>query len=1520
MQQNNRPEENRKKPTHKWIRQCVAGLLAGVMALGTTFSLAPNAFAQESEQEETSAYTCGLEEHTHTEECYEKVTTTQRQVLSCTLASQPDPAAESPSVTILHKHDASCYGADNVLLCPLTEREAHTHGDGCYSAPTLHTHGPACYERVETPVCGKEVTQGHAHSEECNGSTLTCDIHVCTEECGEDCDLKPEEPHEHSEACYQEKTCELEESEGHAHTEACYQQLTCTLTEGQPEGQPQLICEKEEWIPHTHTEECQGETPCEKPEAVEHVHTDACFTTVEEAAEDQNTLTCGKEESEEHQHTALCYGTWELKCELEEHTHEDCEEVEEEEVAIEYGEQPVGTAWLTPAGGISASYPVKNVEEEEEPELSAGVFSMPKRIRTATSPAENTAQIKKSGGSNSAEGGNVNISKQISGTDIENVFDITLTVSTQEDIQEIIADPDMAVVLVMDMSATMMSDFDGGNGENTKYGVALSAAKAFVSTFASNTTGTSRIGFVPFNTTAQPGCQMQAVTNESSAAAFNRQMKTAINSIVTEYDRSRDDKGNITSNTRYTNIQEGLQTAQTMLNSVNNKNKFIIFLSDGLPTTYASYPPISTVGTPGSDGVFYDNINKGYCAYGTNYSDKGATSASGVANTLKNSGVKIYSVGVGLNTFGNSGNLNGVQYIDEQLKRGKDGNVYTIDTSGKTRRGELAVIQAGSFKNWLQTYIGSNSYVDGTATNLEDEYQKIFSDLKDVSITNSANLWTVTDPVPETMEFIAFKNSSGQLENSLAGSLAAGAEDTASIGNSVITWDLKKSGYSKNGNVYTYSVPYRVRLKNEISAFNEETDYVTNGETYLTYNMVLKGTDGSLETSDRKTLIVEVPEVEGYLANLTFTKQDDSGNPLSGAEFTLSHSATCNVCRGDNTTSVSITAQTATSDTNGNVSFTNIPSGHIYTLKETTVPNGYTGEPTEYTVTVAYDNVTIQNITDLDNFTVTNTELTAKTKITGEKTLVNHNQGKHEYTFKLEEVDEQGNPVTNGTIATTTVTFDSKTENTLSFDFGDMTFKGSDLGTASSKTYYYKISENAATSDSLKADDNYYIVEVDVALNENKTELTATQTITKYNSENKSSSTVDKITFTNTLLGELRITKNVELRGSNPMPDHEFAIRVSKGNNPLNPGTQYTVGNKTQNVEQNGVIHLTAGETAVFEELPVGETYTVEEIADSAYGFTVYYAPDQSVTITEKTDNSPYVSIDVTNTEQTATLTLEGTKVIANPDGSEHEYAFQLQQVDGDGNAIGDPVTQTVKTDQSGKFQFPITYTGTMLMGEQSKEFYYQITETTSSDLTVQTDPAVYHMTVKLESINGKLNATPSYTKVVNSVVTPETAVTFTNTLLGSLTLNKQIIGEYPKGETFTFTISGLPNGIYTAALNGAVNPITVQNNTYTVKLTHKDSLVIYGIPHGTPLTITEAKSAYTARYVVNSGWQRNGNSVSVNVSTAGTEVLFKNYSPYGLPQTGQLNWPIPVLAILGIACVGGGIALMRRKKGKHEK
>lgn len=97
----------------------------------------------------------------------------------------------------------------------------------------------------------------------------------------------------------------------------------------------------------------------------------------------------------------------------------------------------------------------------------------------AETNGNNQRQIGNTGGESVGDG--VKISKTISPSELENYFDITLKVQTTE----IAKEQDLAVVIVMDISRTMIQNkLEGEN--TTRLRAALNAGQKFVETFASN--------------------------------------------------------------------------------------------------------------------------------------------------------------------------------------------------------------------------------------------------------------------------------------------------------------------------------------------------------------------------------------------------------------------------------------------------------------------------------------------------------------------------------------------------------------------------------------------------------------------------------------------------------------------------------------------------------------------------------------------------------------------------------------------------------------------------------------------------------------------------------------------------------------------------------------------------------------------------------------------------------------------------------------------------------------------------
>ncbi len=198
-------KENDKKRIHKSVLSffLVAAMAASCCSIGL-FGFTETALADEEEDEEETF--CGMEEHEHTEDCYEKV-------LTCGL-EECDPVEG-------HTHTDECYETVTRLICGLEEGEivesdesdeseeaditVETDETDGTEEPEVkgepHVHTEECYETERVLVCGQEEcepVEGHTHTEECyeTGTELICEL--------------PE--HEHTDECYSDATADLEDS------------------------------------------------------------------------------------------------------------------------------------------------------------------------------------------------------------------------------------------------------------------------------------------------------------------------------------------------------------------------------------------------------------------------------------------------------------------------------------------------------------------------------------------------------------------------------------------------------------------------------------------------------------------------------------------------------------------------------------------------------------------------------------------------------------------------------------------------------------------------------------------------------------------------------------------------------------------------------------------------------------------------------------------------------------------------------------------------------------------------------------------------------------------------------------------------------------------------------------------------------------------------------------------------------------------------------------------------------------
>ena len=377
---------------------------------------------------------CGLEEHTHTADCYvdeltcliseREAETVFTDIMRCSF----EPHHHSSDCYnaqgelscgywdgYIHEHDEKCYDSNGVLICTLEEHPMHKHTDACYNWEkqlicTLtesegHIHTDACY-RAKEPTCGLFESEGHQHTADCVTETRTL---ICTEDVATNSDM----PHVHDDSCYEVTrtyTCGLTEGEGaHHHTDACYpttEEPTCGLLEGEGAHTHDDSCYemvrgdlKCKLYPdpakvHTHSASCvdakTGYYTCGYIQVLRHQHTNECVVTV--TAEDSG-----------HHHTADCYERHYI-CGKEEHTHTaDCyydptpnpDATAAPEVTVEPTAAPEVTVEPTAAPEVTAeptAVPEVTAEPTAAPEVTDEPTAAPEVTDEPTAAPEATAE------------------------------------------------------------------------------------------------------------------------------------------------------------------------------------------------------------------------------------------------------------------------------------------------------------------------------------------------------------------------------------------------------------------------------------------------------------------------------------------------------------------------------------------------------------------------------------------------------------------------------------------------------------------------------------------------------------------------------------------------------------------------------------------------------------------------------------------------------------------------------------------------------------------------------------------------------------------------------------------------------------------------------------------------------------------------------------------------------------------------------------------------------------------------
>lgn len=156
---------------------------------------------------------CGKEEHTHTEDCYEKKLICGKEEGEGAHHHTDECYREEPVLVCTtpesdgHHHTDDCYTEEKVLTCKNTDPD-HVHNDidGCYTTERkltcgkeegegAHHHTEECYETKRELICGQEENDGHKHTDDCYKKELVCG----------------KEEHKHILACYSDPNADVED-------------------------------------------------------------------------------------------------------------------------------------------------------------------------------------------------------------------------------------------------------------------------------------------------------------------------------------------------------------------------------------------------------------------------------------------------------------------------------------------------------------------------------------------------------------------------------------------------------------------------------------------------------------------------------------------------------------------------------------------------------------------------------------------------------------------------------------------------------------------------------------------------------------------------------------------------------------------------------------------------------------------------------------------------------------------------------------------------------------------------------------------------------------------------------------------------------------------------------------------------------------------------------------------------------------------------------------------------------------
>ena len=947
----------------------------------------------------------------------------------------------------------------------------------------------------------------------------------------------------------------------------------------------------------------------------------------------------------------------------------------------------------------------------------------------------------------------------------ENEFEVTLNVKTNQEVTELSSEnPDAAVVLVLDTSGSMgycaqcgedWEDHHKSHSFRSRLSLAKSAAETFLDEFSKLTAGDGEpakrlVKIIQFSDNADTVGWQSGWIDVSNANGLT-QAKGQVEWLRAD---------------GATNIEAGLQLARNNLMQRTNPSSAIygvdylytILLTDGKPTygTNNSQDTWSTghIGNAGGSG---GSTNEGDVDNAKTFSDdiRGISQAS-----------KLYSI-----CFGKE---NGTDiWNTELLGRSNWGDNYS--TVGK----------------WL-TYLSDSAYNGGAAgDDLFDNFQSILT-----QIALATKAFQVKDTMGANITY------EGEIPISSDGGTLHNVVDKTAQG---FTWHILNSDYDDSSTyneetgegVLSYTFKYKVTLnnfdKNAVEALKQGVPVNTNATLTYAFQEDGKWVGASDENPFEGTFLV--PKVKSLYDDLTFTKQGSDGQPLSGAGFELA-------CDG--------WSETATSGADGTVTFSNVPSGHNYTLKETSAPADYILSAEKVAVPVKWGEV------DYTNFTKDAND-------NNKAVFVNQaNTGSLTISKTVKAAEGQTAPAD----AEFTFTVNFNGEDTLSGNF-TYTQNEEEKIVQDGGTIILKANESV-TITGIPVGTDYTVTETDPGNGFTSTATGETGTITAEGATAEFTNTYSATPATLNGATDLKVSKNISGRDWQEGDSFTFTLT---GQNGAPMPSDVTGNTATVTIDADDAPNYTANFGDITYEVPGTYTYTVQETGEGSNGLT-YDSTVYTVAVTVQDvdgalnvtnvgytasddDNFKYEdagAMTFTNTYTTSTVTLtEGAitveKILTGRDWKDADsFSFTLTAGENTANVttpMPNPSTVNITTTASTKTEDGYAAGFGAITYDKAGTYSYTITENAVTADGITKDTATYSVEVTVSDDNaGTLTAEAVIKNGDNQAVDTATFTnTFTPATLGgegaddAITITKNLTGRaWQEGDVFEFTIEGDEN------------------------------------------------------------------------------------------------------------------------------